>query len=158
MKTDRGLAGRHSPLTFFVPPGRPDKLLTARSNVGIRLTVNRSFAKRGLGSGMVRIVIVVALLAMTLAGIGSLVPGAPPLGDATAAGTAVTAPTASLGLPSVDLMSFGLGAFVGLILGWIWALPWRNLGELSRELFVRTLRGFGVVGIAMVAAAVLLFY
>ncbi len=107
---------------------------------------------------MVRILIVVALLAMTLAGIGTFAPGVPPLADATAAGPAIAAPSKSIGLPSLDLTSFGLGAFVGLILGWIWALPWRNLGELSRELFVRTLRGFGVVGIAMIAAAVLLFY
>lgn len=107
---------------------------------------------------MFRFLILAGLLAMALAGIGSFVPGGLPLGDATAAGTATATPAAAIGLPSLDLTSFGLGAFTGLIFGWIWALPWRNLGELSRELFVRTIRGFGVVGIAMAAAAILLFY
>jgi hypothetical protein len=106
---------------------------------------------------MFRLLILAGLLAVALAGVGTFAPGAPPIADATA-GTAVGAPVARLGLPSLDLTSFGLGALVGLVLGWIWALPWRNLGELSRELFVRTIRGFGIVGVAMVAAAILLFY
>ena len=106
---------------------------------------------------MVRMIIVAAFLAMALAAIGTFAPGAPTVVDA-ATGTTAVAPAVPLGLPSLDLMSFGLGALVGLILGWIWALPWRNLGELSRALFARTVRGFGVVGIAMAAAAILLFY
>lgn len=105
---------------------------------------------------MLRLLILAAVLAITLAVIGTFAPGPPPAVDATAT-TAVT-PAAPLGLPSLDLMSFGLGALVGLVIGWVWALPWRNMRELSRELFARSLRGFGVVGLAMAAAAVLLFY
>lgn len=106
---------------------------------------------------MFRILIVAAFLAMAFAAIGTFAPGAPTAVDA-ASGTAAITPATPLGLPSLDLMSFGIGALAGVILGWIWALPWRNLGELSRELFARTVRGFGVVGIAMAAAAILLFY
>ncbi len=105
---------------------------------------------------MLRLLILGTVLAITLAVIGTFAPGAPPAVDATAT-TAVT-PAAPLGLFSIDAASFGLGALAGLIVGWVWGLPWRNMRELSRELFVRSLRGFGVVGLAMVAAAVLLFY
>ncbi len=103
---------------------------------------------------MVRLLILGALLSMTLAAIGTFAPGTPPPMDAAAA----AAPAAPLGLPSLDLMSFGLGTLAGLIIGWVWSLPWRNMRELTRELFVRSLRGFGVVGLAMAAAAVILFY
>lgn len=104
---------------------------------------------------MVRILIVAALVAIALALIGSFAPGPLPPVDAAAA---PAVPAARYGLPSLDFLSFGLGALIGLILGWIWALPWRNMRELSRELFLRSMRGFGIVGLAMAAAAILLFY
>ena len=107
---------------------------------------------------MVRLLILGALLSMTLAAIGTFAPGTPPPVDAATAAATTAAPAAPLGLPSLDLMSFGLGTLAGLIIGWVWSLPWRNMRELTRELFVRSLRGFGVVGLAMAAAAVILFY
>ena len=51
-----------------------------------------------------------------------------------------------------------IGALAGLTIGWIWNLPWRNTRELFREVFFRSMRGFGLVGITMGAAAILLFF
>jgi hypothetical protein len=101
---------------------------------------------------MTRMLILLALLAITLAVIGSGAPGlAPPVGA-----TAVAA--GPLTLPSLDPISVGIGVFAGLTIGWIWGLPWRNTRELGREIFFRSLRGFGLVGITMGAAAILLFF
>jgi hypothetical protein len=101
---------------------------------------------------MTRALILLALLAITLAVIGSGVPGVAPPVDATAA------PTGRLMVPSFDLLSLGVGVLAGLVIGWIWGLPWRNTRDLFREIFFRSLRGFGLVGITMGAAAILLFF
>ncbi len=101
---------------------------------------------------MTRILILLALLAITLAAIGSGAPGIAPPADATAA------PAGLLTLPSLDPISLGVGVLAGLVIGWIWGLPWRNTREMFREVFYRSLRGFGLVGITMGAAAILLFF
>lgn len=101
---------------------------------------------------MTRALILLALLAITLAIIGSGAPGvAPPVG-------ATAAPAGLLKVPSLDLLSLGVGVLAGLVIGWIWGLPWRNTRDLFREVFFRSLRGFGLVGITMGAAAILLFF
>lgn len=101
---------------------------------------------------MVRILILLAALAITLAVIGSGAPGVAPLADVAAA------PTSTRILPSLDPISLGIGVLAGLVIGWVWNLPWRNTRELFREIFFRSLRGFGLVGITMGAAAILLFF
>ena len=101
---------------------------------------------------MTRILILLAVLAMTLAVIGPGAPGVAPLADATAA------PAGTALLPSLDPISLGIGVLAGLVIGWVWNLPWRNTRELFREVFFRSLRGFGLVGITMGAAAILLFF
>jgi hypothetical protein len=101
---------------------------------------------------MMRALILLALLAVTLAVIGSGAPGVAPPADVT------TVPAGSPMVPSLDLLSLGIGVLAGLIMGWIWGLPWRNARELFREIFFRSLRGFGLVGITMGAAAILLFF
>jgi len=101
---------------------------------------------------MTRILIMLAMLAITLAVIGSGGPGIAPPADA------VAAPADLLAVPSLDLLSLGIGALAGLAIGWVWRLPWRNTQELFREVAFRSLRGFGLIGVAMAAAAILLFY
>jgi hypothetical protein len=101
---------------------------------------------------MIRILILLAGLAIALAAIGSGAPGLVPPSDATAA------PVGTTLLPSLDPISMAIGALAGLVIGWIWNLPWRNTRELFREVFFRSLRGFGLVGITMGAAAILLFF
>jgi hypothetical protein len=101
---------------------------------------------------MTRALILMVLLAITLAVIGSGAPGVAPPVDATAA------PAGLLKVPSLDLLSLGVGVLAGLVMGWIWGLPWRNTRDLFREIFFRSLRGFGLVGITMGAAAILLFF
>ena len=101
---------------------------------------------------MTRILILLAILAIGLAAIGSGAPGVAPPADA------VAAPKGAGLLPSLDLISLGIGVLAGLVIGWVWGLPWRNTRELFREIFFRSLRGFGLVGITMGAAAILLFF
>jgi hypothetical protein len=101
---------------------------------------------------MTRFLILLALLAITLAVIGSGAPGLAPLVDAAAA------PTGPVPLPLLDPISIGVGVLAGLAIGWVWGLPWRNTRELFREIFFRSLRGVGLVGITMGAAAILLFF
>ena len=114
--------------------------------------VNRLFAILCLRCRMTRALILLALLGITLAVIGSGAPGVAPLADAAAA------PAGPQLLPSLDLLSLGIGVLAGLIIGWIWGLPWRNTRDLFREIFFRSMRGFGLVGITMGAAAILLFF
>lgn len=114
--------------------------------------VNRSFAIPGLGSGMTRILILLAILALGLAAIGAGAPGVAPPADATAA-------PAGLSLaPSLDPISLGIGVLAGLVIGWIWGLPWRNTREMFREVAFRSLRSFMLMGVTMGAAAILLFF
>jgi hypothetical protein len=101
---------------------------------------------------MTRALILLVLLAITLAVIGSGAPGIAPSVEATAG------PAGPLMLPSLDFLSLGIGVLAGLFIGWIWGLPWRNTREMFREVFYRSLRGFGLVGITMGAAAILLFF
>lgn len=70
---------------------------------------------------------------------------------------AAAAPATS-GLPGLDLLSLAIGLAAGFILGWLWQLPWRTVPELFREVAFRSIRGVGLVGLAMAAAAILLFY
>jgi hypothetical protein len=125
----------------------------------IRQAVNRLFAKTGLGSGMARILILLAIAATTYAVIMPGPPGVtlPVDPAAVAAGAAVAAPATSL-LPGLDLVSLAIGLVAGFLMGWIWQLPWRTVPELFREVIFRSIRGFGLVGLAMGAAAILLFY
>lgn len=106
---------------------------------------------------MARLLILLAIVAITYT---VILPGAPdgtvPV-DATQSAVAATTPAAS-GLPGLDLLSLGLGLVVGFMLGWLWQLPWRTVPELFREVAVRSIRGVGLVGLAMGAAAILLFY
>ena len=147
-----GYAGPDSLKRDFL---RPLPYPTRRSRQGISWRprrVNRPFAIPGLGSGMTRILILLALLAITLAVIGSGAPGVAPPADATAV------PGSPPLLPSLDVVSLGVGVLAGLLIGWVWGLPWRNTREMFREIFFRSLRGVGLVGITMGAAAILLFF
>ena len=101
---------------------------------------------------MTRILILLAILAIGLVAIGSGAPGVAPPADV------VAAPTGAWLLPSIDPLSLGIGVLAGLAIGWVWGLPWRNTRELFREIFFRSLRGVGLVGITMGAAAILLFF
>ncbi len=101
---------------------------------------------------MARLLILLALGAITY----TVISAGPPTGTPTA-DAAVATPHASL-LAGLDLTSLIVGLVAGFAIGWVWSLPWRNFSELMRELAVRSLRGFGLVGLAMVAAAFLMFY
>jgi hypothetical protein len=101
---------------------------------------------------MTRAIILLGLLAIALAAIGSGAPGVAPPADATAAPVGVAM------LPSLDPISLGIGVLAGLFIGWVWGLPWRNTRDLFREVVFRSLRGFTLVGITMGAAAILLFF
>lgn len=104
---------------------------------------------------MARLLILMALAAITYT---VILPG-PPGGGIPLDPAAVAAATpAAVGLPGLDLMSLAIGLVVGLVIGWVWHLPWRTMSELSRELFLRSVRGVGLIGMAMGAAAILLFY
>jgi hypothetical protein len=122
--------------------------------------VNRLFANIGLGSGMARILILLAIAAMAYAVIMPGPPGVTMPVDpaAVAANTNATAAPAASGLPGLDILSLAIGLVAGFILGWIWQLPWRTVPELFREVVFRSIRGFGIIGLAMCAAAILLFY
>ena len=110
---------------------------------------------------MVRILILLAIAATTY---GVIMPGPPgmtlPVDPASVAADAATAaPAASgSGLPGLDILSLAIGLVAGFLMGWIWQLPWRTVPELFREVVFRSIRGFGIVGLAMGAAAILLFY
>lgn len=121
--------------------------------------VNRLFANVGIGSGMARILILLAIAATTYAVIMPGPPGVtlPVDPAAVAAGATTAAPSTSL-LPSLDLLSLAIGLVAGFLMGWVWQLPWRTVPELFREVIFRSIRGFGLVGLAMGAAAILLFY
>lgn len=101
---------------------------------------------------MARLLIFLALGAITY----TVISAGPPAGPQAADAAAVTS-HASL-LAGLDLASLIIGVVAGFTIGWVWNLPWRNFSELMRELAVRSLRGFGLVGLAMVAAAFLMFY
>jgi hypothetical protein len=104
---------------------------------------------------MARLLILLALAAITYT---VILPG-PPGGSVPLDPSAIaTATPTAFGLPGLDMMSLGIGLVVGLVIGWVWHLPWRTMSELSRELFLRSIRGVGLVGLAMGAAAILLFY
>lgn len=108
---------------------------------------------------MARILILLAIAATTYA---VFMPGPPgvtlPVDPAAvAANTTAAAPATSL-LPGLDLLSLAIGLVAGFLMGWIWQLPWRTVPELFREVIFRSIRGFGLVGLAMGAAAILLFY
>lgn len=107
---------------------------------------------------MARLLILLAIAATTYAVIIPGPPGVTPPVDATiAAGNAAVAPAAP-GLPGLDLLSLAIGLVAGFVLGWMWQLPWRTIPELFREVAFRSIRGVGLVGLAMGAAAILLFY
>lgn len=101
---------------------------------------------------MTRFLILLALLAIALAVIGSGAPGLTPPVDAAAV------PAGPVTLPSLDPISVGIGVLAGLTIGWVWGLPWRNTREMFREIIFRSLRGVGLAGITMGAAAILLFF
>lgn len=116
------------------------------------------FANFGLRSGMVRILILLAIAAMTYTVImpgpsGVMMPADP----AAVAAVPAAAPTPSA-LPGLDLISLAIGLVAGFFMGWVWQLPWRTVPELVREVLFRSVRGVGFVGLAMCAAAILLFY
>jgi hypothetical protein len=120
----------------------------------IRQAVNRLFANLWLASGMARLLILLALAAITYT---VILPGSPD-GSLPADLTAAAASPAPSSLPGLDLLSLAIGAIGGFILGWLWQLPWRTVPELFREVAFRSIRGVGLVGLAMGAAAILLFY
>lgn len=107
---------------------------------------------------MARILILLAIAAMTYT---VIMPGPPgmmmPVDPAAVAAEANTAPAAS-SLPGLDLLSLAIGLVAGFIMGWVWQLPWRTVPELFREVVFRSIRGVGIIGLAMGAAAILLFY
>ncbi len=110
---------------------------------------------------MVRLLILLAIAAITYAVILPGSPGGPASIDPTAAAAPVTSTlpgTLPSTLPSLDLLSLAIGLIAGFILGWLWQLPWRTVPELFREVAFRSIRGVGLVGLAMGAAAILLFY
>lgn len=98
---------------------------------------------------MARLLILVALAAITFTVMG---PGPDVAAPVNAAPSQISL------LPSLEPISLGIGLLAGIVIGWVWQLPWHNLSELLRGLAVRSLRGFGLIGLAMGAAAVLLFY
>ncbi len=103
---------------------------------------------------MARLLILLVIGAITYA---FILPG-PPAGTLPAdASVAATAPAGS-GLPGLDLLSLAVGLVAGFVMGWMWQLPWRTVPELFREVAFRSVRGVGLVGLAMGAAAILLFY
>jgi hypothetical protein len=104
---------------------------------------------------MVRLLILLAIAAMTYAVILPGPPGGPVPVDPSAA---VAVPSAASGLPGLDLLSLAIGLVAGFLVGWLWQLPWRTVPELFREVAFRSIRGVGLVGLAMGAAAILLFY
>ena len=120
--------------------------------------INSIFANIGLGSGMARILILLVIAAMTYTVIMSGPSGVTmPIDPAVVAADANPAPAAS-SLPGLDLVSLAIGLVAGFLMGWIWQLPWRTVPELFREVVFRSIRGVGIIGLAMGAAAILLFY
>lgn len=107
---------------------------------------------------MARILILLAIAATAYA---VIMPGPPgvtlPVDPAAVAVNANAAPAAS-SLPGLDLLSLAIGLIAGFLMGWVWQLPWRTVPELFREVLFRSVRGVGLVGLAMCAAAILLFY
>ena len=101
---------------------------------------------------MTRLLILLALAAITY---GVITPGPP---DGASVAEAATASSQTPFLMSLEPMSLAIGLIAGIIIGWVWRLPWGNLSELFRELALRSVRGFGLMGLAMAAAALLLFY
>jgi hypothetical protein len=124
----------------------------------VRQSVNRLFANLWLASGMARLLILLAIAAITYT---VILPG-PPDGSLPADPTVASALPAALpaqsAWPSLDLLSLAIGVIGGFVLGWLWQLPWRTVPELFREVAFRSIRGVGLVGLAMGAAAILLFY
>ena len=107
---------------------------------------------------MARILILLAIAAVTYAVIMPDPPGVMMPVDAAAVATQANTPPAASSLPNVDLLSLAIGLVAGFLMGWIWQLPWRTVPELFREVVFRSIRGVGIVGLAMGAAAILLFY
>ena len=107
---------------------------------------------------MARILILLAIAAVTYAVIMPGPPGVMMPVDAAAAATQANAAPAASSLPNVDLLSLAIGLVAGFLMGWIWQLPWRTVPELFREVVFRSIRGVGIIGLAMGAAAILLFY
>lgn len=104
---------------------------------------------------MARLLILLVIGAITYA---FILPG-PPAGTMPAdASVATAAVPAGSGLPHLDLLSLAVGLVAGFFMGWMWQLPWRTVPELFREVAFRSVRGVGLVGLAMGAAAILLFY
>ena len=104
---------------------------------------------------MARLLILLALGAITYS---VILPGAP--GVSIPADPSAVVATSSTGplLPGIDLLSLVIGLVAGFVAGWIWQLPWRTVPELFREVALRSVRGVGLMGLAMGAAAILLFY
>ncbi|HWV82191.1 MAG TPA: hypothetical protein VNZ50_12225 [Hyphomicrobiaceae bacterium] len=107
---------------------------------------------------MARLLILLAIAATTYAIIMPGPPGVTMPVDPAAVATDASATPAAWGLPGLDLLSLAIGLVAGFIMGWIWQLPWRTVPELFREVVFRSIRGVGIVGLAMGAAAILLFY
>ncbi len=103
---------------------------------------------------MARLLILLAIAAITYT---VILPGAPD-GALPAGPTVAASLPAPSGWPGLDLLSLAIGAIGGFALGWLWQLPWRTVPELFREVAFRSIRGVGLVGLAMGAAAILLFY
>ena len=104
---------------------------------------------------MARLLILLAVAAITYA---VILPGPPGKTVALDPSNVATAQRATSVLYGLDLLSLAVGLIAGLVIGWVWHLPWRTTSELFRELMLRSVRGVGLVGLAMGAAAILLFY
>ncbi len=104
---------------------------------------------------MARLLILLALGAITYS---VILPGAP--GGSIPADPSAVVTTYAAGplLPGLDLISLAIGLVAGFVAGWMWQLPWRTMPELFREVALRSVRGVGLMGLAMGAAAILLFY
>jgi hypothetical protein len=116
--------------------------------------VNRLFATLWVGSGMARLLILLVIGAIAYV---FVLPG-PPAGTMPVDASVAAAAPAGSGLPHLDLLSLAVGLVAGFFMGWMWQLPWRTVPELFREVAFRSVRGVGLVGLAMGAAAILLFY
>lgn len=101
---------------------------------------------------MPRILLVLALIAGGLATVAMLVTG-----ETASLPSSAERPLAG-GLPVLDPLSVALGAIGGLLLSRAWAFPWGSIPEMLRALVGRSIRGLGLTGLAMIAAAIILFY
>lgn len=60
--------------------------------------------------------------------------------------------------PALDPLSVAVGIGGGLFLGWLRSLPWAELPAAIKGMLFRWTRGFGLLGLAALAASILLYY